>query len=120
MRDVTILSCSFISGGGGGVRADGLAQRVRIVNNTFRYLGHEAAGLYGLGLGVTQLTDDNAIEFNDVSATAMVKFDAPALVLEQPTPQCVLTMCMIPLLSSTSVAHATAPGSQALRRMVAS
>ena len=52
VSDITVTSCSFRNSGGGGVRADGYAQRVRIANNTFADLGYEAVGLYGLGLGL--------------------------------------------------------------------
>ena len=80
-RDVTVAGCAFRDSAGGGVRADGVAQRVNVTNNTFARLGLEAVGVFGLGLGVTQVTSDNAIARNDISATGLVKFDAPALVV---------------------------------------
>jgi hypothetical protein len=80
-RDIDISGCEFSNSGGGGVRADGFAQRVAVSNSTFRNLGYEAIGYYGLGLGTTQVTSDNRIESNDVSSTALTKFDSPALVL---------------------------------------
>ena len=80
-RDIEVSGCEFSNSGGGGVRADGFAQRIAVVNSTFHDLGYEAIGYYGLGLGTAQVTSDNSIESNDISSTGLTKFDAPALVL---------------------------------------
>ena len=80
-RNVQVAGCTFRGGGGGGFRADGYAQGIVVTNNTFADLGCEAVGIYGLGLGTTQVTSGNTIEGNDVSRTGLVKFDSPAIVV---------------------------------------
>lgn len=78
---ITFRSCAFLTSGGGGVRSDGFAKQVSIVNSTFDKLGFEAAGVFGLGLGTTHVTSGNVIESNDISRTGLIKMDSPALVL---------------------------------------
>lgn len=63
------------------MRADGFAQRVNVTDSVFENLGYEAVGIFGLGLGLTQVTVDNAIVSNDISSTGLVKFDSPAVAL---------------------------------------
>eukprot|EP00947_MAST-08B_sp_MAST-8B-sp1_P003427 g3427.t1 len=79
--DIAITSCAFRNSGGGGVRADGFAQRVAVTNSSFENLGYEAIGVYGLGLGLKQVTSHNRIAGNDITRTGLVKYDAPSLVV---------------------------------------
>ena len=79
--NITWSSCMFKNSGGGGLRVDGAAKGVVVTNSTFTRLGYEAMGFYGLGLGLDQVTSDNAFAANDVSHTALVKFDSPAIVI---------------------------------------
>ena len=72
-RDVRVSGCTFRGGAGGGLRTDGFAQSISVANSTFRDLGYEAVGFYGLGLGTTQVTSNNAMESCDVSSTALTK-----------------------------------------------
>jgi hypothetical protein len=55
VADVHVTACVFSSGAGGGVRLDGFAKNVVTTNSTFANLGYEAVGVYGLGLGTTQV-----------------------------------------------------------------
>ena len=83
VRNITVSDCTFENSAGGGVRMDGFAQSVTLRSNTFKNLGYEAMGIYGLGLGLDQVTSENTIESNDVSHTALIKFDSPAVVMWQ-------------------------------------
>ena len=83
VRNITVSNCAFENTGGGGVRMDGFAQGVTLRSNTFKNLGYEAIGLYGLGLGLDHVSSDNTIDSNDISHAALMKFDSPAVVMWQ-------------------------------------
>ena len=80
-RDIHVNGCTFINSGGAGLRSDGLAQGLRVAKSSFSALGDFAIGFFGNGLGASRETLNNTIEENDISETALRKFDSPAIVL---------------------------------------
>eukprot|EP00912_Choanoflagellata_sp_UC4_P000715 UC4_evm1s445 len=52
---------------------------IEFVDISFRH-GYEAIGIFGLGLGITQVTSNNTVAGNNISETGLIKIDSPRLV----------------------------------------
>ena len=82
-KNCRVENCKFLKSGGGGIRLDRYCQKIKILNNEFKYLGREAVSLTGRGIGYGDVNRDNEIAYNNIVATGREKWDAPAINMSQ-------------------------------------
>jgi len=82
-RDCEVHDCTFEAAAGQGVRADLLAQNIRITGSTFRRLGGGGVLLCGYGPGTKDVNRGNEISDNEFHDLGTLWWHAPAVFLWQ-------------------------------------
>ncbi|WP_404306085.1 right-handed parallel beta-helix repeat-containing protein [Neorhodopirellula lusitana] len=78
-EDCQVTGCRFINSGGTGVRLDLHAQRNRITDSEFAYLGEAGILLVGYGLGTKDVNRHNDIVNNHIHHFSEITWQSPGL-----------------------------------------
>ena len=83
VRNCSVTDSTFTKSGSTGLRVDRYGQDIVIENNTFRHLGREAIVLAGRAPDRGDVLRDNTIRYNEIAATGLEKWAAPAILIDQ-------------------------------------
>ncbi len=79
----SVRNSTFTKSGGDGIRLDRYAQNITIAGSDFSFLGRTAISLSGRGPGWGDVNTGNTISGNHIATPGRIKWDSPAILIDQ-------------------------------------